>query len=304
MDVAVTGSHGLIGSALIAALRRPTAIACCGSCGRTRSAPDDVRWDPRDGCDRLARSSKASTRSCTSRARASATRSGRPRASSSCSRAARRAPSLLARALAGLTRKPSVLVSASAIGYYGDRGDECSPRSRRRATTSARTCAASGKPRPRRRADAGIRVVRIRTGLVQAGSGGMLHRLAAAVQARRGRSPRFGQAVHELDRDRRRSERDPSRPRDAVTSTGPVNLTAPNPVTNAEYTATLGRVLHRPDGDPDAAVRVEGGVRRGARRHVAREPARLVGEAPGERLRVRVPRPRGRAPHGDLTRTV
>ena len=95
-------------------------------------------------------------------------------------------------------------------------------------------------------ADAGIRVVRIRTGLVLAKQGGMLQRLLLPFKLGDRRSPRIGQAVHELDRARRRARRDPPRRSTPPSVSGPVNLTAPNPVTNAEFTESLGRALHRP----------------------------------------------------------
>jgi uncharacterized protein (TIGR01777 family) len=152
---------------------------------------------------------------------------------------------LLARTLAGLDTPPSVLVSASAIGYYGDRDDELltesSPSGSGFLAEVCRRWEAAAAPA----ADAGIRTVLLRTGIVQAADGGSLKaqlplfRLGAGSRIGRGRQwvswisidDEVGAIVHALDTD-------------AVT--GPVNLVAPNPVTNAEYTTTLGSVLHRP----------------------------------------------------------
>ena len=156
-------------------------------------------------------------------------------------------------------------MSASAIGYYGDRGDELlTEESSPGDDFGAHVCReweAAAAPA----ADAGIRVVRIRSGLVQAGSGGMLHRLLLPFKL--GAGGRLGSGMQYMSWIAIDDE--VSAIRHVLTTAsvdGPVNLTAPNPVTNAEYTATLGRVLHRPDGDPDADVRGEGGVRRRARR--------------------------------------
>jgi uncharacterized protein (TIGR01777 family) len=152
---------------------------------------------------------------------------------------------LLCEALARLERKPEVLVAASAIGFYGDRGDEaltegsgagqgflpdvCSDWER--ATEPARA--------------AGIRVVNLRIGVVLAREGGalatMLTPFKLGLGGRIGSGDQFMSwislddvvsAICRAIEDDRMS--------------GPVNATAPEPVTNRDFTKTLGQVLRRP----------------------------------------------------------
>jgi len=243
MDVAVTGSHGLIGSALIEALRggghRVLRIVRDDPLG-----PDDVRWDPLtsaidserlEGLDAVVHLAGAGI----------GDKKWTPARKQLVFESRSRGTKLLSRALAGLTTKPGVLVSASAIGYYGDRGDEVlteeSPPGDDFGAHVCREWEAATAPA----ADAGIRVVRIRSGLVQAGSGGMLHRLL--LPFRLGAGGRLGSGKQYMSWIALDDEVSAIRHIIATPSLeGPVNLTAPNPVTNAEYTATLGRVLHRP----------------------------------------------------------
>jgi uncharacterized protein (TIGR01777 family) len=243
MDVAVTGSHGLIGSALIEALRdgghRVVRIVRDGASG-----PDDVRWDPLtgaiepeplEGLDAVVHLAGAGI----------GDKKWTPARKQLVLESRTRGTTVLTRALAGLTRKPGVLVSASAIGYYGDRGDEVlteeSPPGDDFGATVCREWEAATAPA----SDAGIRVVRIRTGLVQAGSGGMLQRLLLPFKL--GAGGRLGSGEQYMSWIALDDEISAIRHVIATPALeGPLNLTAPNPVTNAEYTQTLGRVLHRP----------------------------------------------------------
>jgi len=152
---------------------------------------------------------------------------------------------LLARALATLSPKPRALLNASAMGYYGERGDEVltedsPPGSAFLAMVCARWEAATSVAR-----DAGIRVVLLRTGLVLAPEGGLLGRLLLpfwlGLGGRLGSGRQWmswvtlhdevGAMLHLLDDDRAR---------------GPYNVAAPDPVRNDEFTRVLARVLHRP----------------------------------------------------------
>ena len=152
---------------------------------------------------------------------------------------------LLSEALSRLTKPPAVLISASAIGYYGNRGDarldeESSPGS----GFLAEVCLAWERAvEPARRA--GIRVTIPRIGMVLARHGGALAPLL--LPFRLGLGGRIGSGrqymswihiddlvaglQHALDRS---------------DLTGPFNAVAPNPVSNTEFTQTLARVLHRP----------------------------------------------------------
>ena len=119
-----------------------------------------------------------------------AARRGRRSRSARSSTAAAATTATLATTLAALDRRPRVLVSGSAIGYYGDRGDEVlredSPAGRR---LPRRRCVKRGRRRPRPPSDAGIRVAHIRTGLVL-GQGGALGKMLPLF--RLGLGGRFG----------------------------------------------------------------------------------------------------------------
>jgi uncharacterized protein len=151
---------------------------------------------------------------------------------------------LLAGALASLERKPGVLLSGSAVGYYGDAGDvevdETGPAGEGflAGVVEQWEEAASAAP------EAGIRTAFLRTGVVLTSEGGALAKqlpiFRFGVGGRIGSGRQYlswvsledeiGAIVHLLTAE----------------VEGPVNLTAPNPVTNAEFTDVLGSVLHRP----------------------------------------------------------
>ncbi|MCS7306776.1 MAG: TIGR01777 family oxidoreductase [Thermoguttaceae bacterium] len=152
---------------------------------------------------------------------------------------------LLAETLAGLRQKPQSLLSASAIGFYGDRGDEIlsevSPPGRGFLAEVCQAWESATQPAQQ----AGIRVVHLRFGVVLWPSGGMLAKLLPvfrwALGGRLGSGRQWlswvslqdviGAVRHLL-----------SNP----TLSGPFNITAPSPVTNAEWTVILSRVLRRP----------------------------------------------------------
>jgi uncharacterized protein (TIGR01777 family) len=184
----------------------------------------------------------------------------------------------LCKALAGLRTKPRVLVSASAIGYYGDRGGaELTEESRAGQGFLADVCRDwEAAVEPARRA--GIRVVTLRIGVVLSPGGGALRAMLPIFRA--GLGGRVGDgtqwvswvglddlvgAIHHLL---------------FADVEGPVNATAPEPETNAGLARALGRVLHRP-----AIVPVPAGVVRLAFGELGREtllsgsrvlPARLL----------------------------
>jgi uncharacterized protein len=169
------------------------------------------------------------------------TRAKRRRILSSRLRVTRQVVHLIAR----LERKPAVLVSGSAIGWYGVWQDEeltefdGGKRSFSHRFCEAWECAA------RRAQRLGTRVVRLRIGVVLGSDGGMLSRLL--VPFRLGLGGAFGsgrQWLSWIERDDlvRLIAHTIATPR----MTGPVNATAPAPVTNAEFAAALGRALHRP----------------------------------------------------------
>jgi uncharacterized protein len=151
---------------------------------------------------------------------------------------------LLAHALAGLDPPPRVLLSGSAIGFYGDRGDEeLSEASSSGGLFLSEVCRvweAAARPA----VDAGIRTVFLRTGIVLAATGGMLAKVLPLFRV--GLGGKLGDGRQWMSwitlADHVRALRF-LLDHEVV---GPVNLTAPAPVTNAEFTKTLGTVLGRP----------------------------------------------------------
>jgi hypothetical protein len=151
----------------------------------------------------------------------------------------------LCRSLASLGSRPTVLVSASAVGYYGDRGDEeldeASPPGTGFLADVVRAWEAATAPAR----DAGIRVVCLRIGIVLHPRGGALQRMLLPFRLGLGGRLGSGQqwmswiTLPDLVAAIRFAIATP-------TLAGAVNAVAPAPVTNREFTATLARRLHRP----------------------------------------------------------
>lgn len=152
--------------------------------------------------------------------------------------------SSLARALAA-SKLPKVFINASAVGIYGNRGAEALTESSQAGNGFlADTCkkweeAASLAERP------GLRTVKIRIGVVISKSGGALSKMLLPFQLGGGGILGSGQqymswiSIHDIVRAIAFILEDQS-------VEGPVNLTAPTPVTNSEFTKIMGKVLHRP----------------------------------------------------------
>ncbi len=147
--------------------------------------------------------------------------------------------------LAAMKERPRVLVSASAVGYYGDRGDEVLDESSGPGGDFlAEVCGAW--EREARAAEAlGVRVVTVRIGLALAPGGGALSRMLTPFQlgagGRLGNGRQWMSWAHIDDVVgilHHASQRDDLR--------GPVNAVSPRPVTNAEFTRALARAVHRP----------------------------------------------------------
>jgi hypothetical protein len=244
MKVLVSGSNGLIGAALIERLAQtghePVRLV------RTRpgSAEAAVYWDPLGGdlnpqdleglgaVVHLAGESVAQGRWTSAR---------RDRIRRSRVRGTR----LLAETLSRLASPPEVLLSASAIGIYGNRGDEVLDETSTLGSGFLAEVCREWEAATEVAREAGIRVVNLRIGLVLAASGGALAKMLPAF--RLGLGGRFGDGrqyaswitlddlveaiCHLLHAD---------------SVEGPVNLVGPNPVTNRVFVRTLGSVLRRP----------------------------------------------------------
>jgi hypothetical protein len=151
----------------------------------------------------------------------------------------------LAACIAQARHKPKVLLSGSAVGFYGDCGDQClNEASAPSADFLGSLCVAWEGAAVAAR-ESGVRVCLLRTGLVLHPSGGVLQRLLPAFRmglgARLGSGRQWMSWIHLADYLALvlRLVSDPG-------AQGPYNMTAPAPVTNAEFTTTLARVLHRP----------------------------------------------------------
>jgi uncharacterized protein len=249
MKVAVTGSSGLIGTALVASLRAD-GHEVIRLVRRPARAAGEARWDPRaadaglvpyapggldglDACVHLAGAGVADRR-WTARYKAEI------RASRVLGTRA------LAGALAKLSPPPASLVAASAIGWYGDTGgrevDESAPAGQTFLARLVRDWEAAAGPA----ADAGIRVVHTRSGLVLTPGGGILARLLPL--ARLGLCPRFGSGRQVMSWILLSDEIGAIRfLLDRKDISGPVNLTTPAPVTNSEFTAALHAAASRRD---------------------------------------------------------
>lgn len=249
---AVTGATGLIGSALVAALRGEGRRVC--RVVRGEAGGDDIRWDPAAG-----RIDVAALRGVAAVVHLAAENVGE-RWNAEKKRRIRESrvqgTQLLARALAELETPPRVLVTASAVGIYGDRGDEALDE--RSATGEGflaevgREWEAAAEPAER----AGIRVVQLRFGVVLAREGGALGRLLPPF--RLGAGGRLGGGDQWMSWvSREDAVRAIRFALDTEALAGPVNVTAPEPVTNAEFTRVLGRVLGRPTLFPVPAAALQ-----------------------------------------------
>ncbi len=244
MRVLISGASGLLGSALAAALRRERhEVNALVRPGRT-PAPGDVRWDPQsDQLDaeamqgveavvHLAGSSIASGR--WTPARKQLLRTSRVEATRH-----------LVAALGRLEQRPAVLISASATGYYGNRGEEVLTENSPPGNDFLARLAADWEAEAARAEQHGIRVVRLRFGVVLAAHGGALKQML--LPFRLGLGGRLGSGQQWMSwvslTDAVGVMRYALVQEDLQ---GPVNTVAPNPVRNEEFTRTLARVLHRP----------------------------------------------------------
>jgi uncharacterized protein (TIGR01777 family) len=235
--VAITGGTGLIGRALTASLVADgVAVIQIG-----RRASSDIQWDfaaafpanALDGVDAVVNLAGEPIGKRWTRSRRRAIRESRVRPTE-----------ILARTLAALPRRPAVMVSGSAMGIYGDRGDDRLTESSAPGSDYLAELARDWENATRVAADAGIRVVQLRTALVLSRDGGALPRILLPFRLGVGGSIGDGRqwmswiGLHDLTRAIRFAM--------ASRISGPVNVAAPHPVPNREFTRALSTILSRP----------------------------------------------------------
>ncbi|MEM1178126.1 MAG: TIGR01777 family oxidoreductase [Acidobacteriota bacterium] len=238
--IAVSGASGLLGRRLLPALRQagwsPQAMV-------RRPGGDGIFWDPRGGT--LDAASMEGLDAVVHLAGENVfgrwTDAKKERIDQSRVLGTR----LISQTLAGLERPPRVLVSASAIGYYGDRGDAIMDESGTLGEGFLAEVCGRWEAETAAARDAGVRVVNLRIGIVLAKGGGALKQMLPpfkmGVGGRLGDGQQWFSWIHiddvvrsilfALDRD---------------DLEGPVNCVAPAPVRNQELTRVLGRVVRRP----------------------------------------------------------
>jgi uncharacterized protein (TIGR01777 family) len=242
LRVLVSGSSGLVGSALVLALRAGGHDVKRLVRGAV-AAPDQISWNPAgplapesvsgfDAVIHLAGESIATRWTEAKKRRIADSRVP--------------ATQHLAAALIKAQQRPRVFICASAIGYYGDRAEESlredSPSGEGFVAEVCRQWEAAAESAA---ASAGIRVVQIRTGIVLSASGGALAKMLFPF--RMGVGGNIGNGRQWMSWIDLRDEVGAIQHLLATDSiSGPVNMVSPNPVRNAEFTKTLAAVLHRP----------------------------------------------------------
>lgn len=239
--IAIAGSSGLIGSALVSALRAAD-HQVLRIVRRSPANPGELRWDPEAGeFDARTLSGVDAVVNLCGVGIGQRRWSGAFKQSLRDSRIAPTEVLSTAVADAGVP----VLVNASAVGYYGNTGtrtvDETSPAGTGFLAQLCQDWEAATQPARQ----AGVRVVLARSGIVLARRGGLLARLRPLFWLSLG--TRFGNGRQYMSwislEDEVRALRFAML---GATLSGPVNLTGPAPVTNAEFTAALGRAVNRP----------------------------------------------------------
>ncbi len=240
--VVVTGSSGLIGTALVGALR--SAGHPVTSLVRSNPGPDRALWDPAKGTiDASALEGAWAVVHLAGEGIAESKWTPEQKQRILDSRVL--GTKLLSEALAGLTAKPSVLASGSAIGIYGDRSDENLDESSAKGDGFLVDVVEQWEAATKAASDAGIRVAHLRTGIVLSTTGGALKQqllpFKLGVGGRLGNGKQYLPWISITDHVAAIQHVLAS-----ASFAGAVNLTGPNPATNQEFTKALGGALHRP----------------------------------------------------------
>ncbi len=244
MKILISGASGLIGMALVSALRAQGHDVARLVRTRNAASASDIAWDPMaatidvaamEGMDAVVHLSGASiAQGRWTPARKAVIRSSRIDTTR-----------VLVDALASLRQKPRVFVSASAIGCYGDRGDEILTESSTIGTDFLSLAVRDWEAEATRAEMSGIRTVMLRFGVILSSEGGALPQMLMPFKF--GFGGRLGSGKQWMSWIALE---------DAVgiicsamaneNLAGPLNVVAPNPLTNADFTRIAAAVLHRP----------------------------------------------------------
>ena len=241
MRVAVTGASGLIGAALVERLRRD-GHRVLRMVRRPPSGPDEVRWDP--AARQLDAAALDGVDAVVHLAGETVAQRWTPESKRAILHSRVDSTRLLADALARRAHPPRVLVCASAVGFYGSRGDEVLHEGSAAGTDFLATVTQEWEAASRPAERAAIRVVNLRLGVVLSARGGALaqmlppFRMGAGGRVGSGRQWMSWIGLDDAVEVVLRALRD-----DALR--GPVNAVA-GAVTNAEFTRALAHAVHRP----------------------------------------------------------
>jgi uncharacterized protein (TIGR01777 family) len=248
VNILISGSSGLVGSALIDSLRAEgysiARLVRSGSPSQSGPAAENIRWEPPAGSMDLAGMEAADA---VVHLAGASIAEGRwtPARKQILRRSRVDATRHLIAGLAQLKQKPRVLVAASAVGYYGDRGDETLTESSASGDDFLAQICRDWESETAQAERIGIRTVMLRFGIILAAKGGALKRIL--VPFRLGVGGRLGtgrQWMSWITLDEVAAVIQYAIKNDSLR--GPVNAVSPTPVTNSEFTSVLAGVLHRP----------------------------------------------------------
>lgn len=241
--IAVTGATGLIGSAFVERLRSHGHIVRRVVHSPRDAREGDVTWDAER--DELPAGALAGVEAVVNLAGAPIARRWTPERKRDIRDSRVLGTEKLARAMAAMPDKPRVLVSGSAVGFYGDRGDEVLSESSSAGNDFLAGLCSAWERATAPASNAGSRVVLLRTGVVLSKRGGALAKMLPPFRLGMGGPLGSGEQwmswimledhLHAMEHCLF-----------ADNVHGAVNLVAPNPVRNSHFATTLGRVLSRP----------------------------------------------------------
>jgi hypothetical protein len=254
MRILISGASGLIGRALTERLRSAGDTVLALVRRQPEASKGEIEWDPDVwvldsarllGLDAVVHLAGKPIASRWTEDSKKAIRDSRVRGTR-----------MLAEVVSQLPTRPKVFISASAVGFYGSRGDEVLDETSARGQGFLADVCCQWEEAVAAARDAGIRTVQLRTGLVLSRKGGMLARVLQAFKLGAGGVVGTGRQwmswISLVDAT--------AAIQHAIGTaelSGPVNLTAPQPVAHAEFTRTLGKVLGRPTLVPLPAFAVK-----------------------------------------------